>query len=165
MRRWYLVLLTLLLPGVVLSQENKPDQPDATALLREVAANYAHAEQANIHVEMIEESTQTSELMHDWRKTYRTVMRGSSNRFRLETRSFYGSWIQVSDGKTEWIYWVDAKSYVQHPLEGTEPTEYRAIFGDNIELSTAWETVTDPPNSLFRPIPPSKAGASLLSPS
>ncbi len=143
MRRWYLVLLTLLLPGVVLSQENKPDQPDATALLREVAANYAHAEQANIHVEMVEESTQTSELMHDWRKTYRTVMRGSSNRFRLETRSFYGSWIQVSDGKTEWIYWLDAKSYVQHPFEGTEPTEYRAIFGDNIELSTAWETVTD----------------------
>jgi len=84
MRRWYFVLLTILLPGVVLSQEPKPDQPDAAVLLREVAATYAHAEQANIHVEMVEESVRTNELQRDWRKRYRTMIRGSGNRFRLQ---------------------------------------------------------------------------------
>jgi thiol-disulfide isomerase/thioredoxin len=142
MHRWYLALLTLLLPGVVLTQETKPDQPEAAALLREVAANYAHAEQANIHVEMVEESVRTNELQRDWRKRYRTMIRGSGNRFRLETRAAYGSWVEVSDGKTEWIYWVNAKRYVQHPMEGTRPTRYRGIFGDNQELGYTWDIAT-----------------------
>jgi len=133
------LLLLVVVPGIVQGQSSKPDVLTAQDLLKQVSAAYAQA--GNFHVEVVEESMRTNALERDWRMTYRTVIRGTGNRFRIETRSAFGSWTQVSNGTTEWIYWLDAKRYMQHPLAGTGPYRYSLYFGGNNEVMDAWETI------------------------
>jgi hypothetical protein len=119
---------------------HSPTPPTAEDLLKQVAATYAHP--GNFHIEVIEESVTESELQRQWSKTYRTVVRGTGNRFRIEIRSPFSSWIQVSDGTTESSYWVDAKRYTRHPLTDTKPSQHFMISGVNSEVSNAWDTIT-----------------------
>jgi hypothetical protein len=119
---------------------HSPTPPTAEDLLKQVAATYAHP--GNFHIEVIEKSVTESELQRQWSKTYRTVIRGTGNRFRIEIRSPFSSWIQVSDGTKESSYWVDAKRYTRHPLTDTKPSQHFMISGVNIEVSNAWDTIT-----------------------
>ena len=132
--------ILLIVPTLAHSQTPQPNAPTAEDLLKRVAAAYAHP--GNFHIEVIEESVTTNELERLWSRTYRTAIRGTGNRFRIEIRSPYASWIQVSDGTTESSYWVEAKRYTRHPLTDTKPSQHLMISGVNIEISNAWDTVT-----------------------
>jgi thiol-disulfide isomerase/thioredoxin len=130
----------LIVPTLAHSQTPQPNAPTAEDLLKQVAAAYAHP--GNFHIEVIEESVTTNELERLWSRTYRTAIRGTGNRFRIEIRSPYASWIQVSDGTTESSYWVEAKRHTRHPLTDTKPSQHYMISGVNSEVSNAWNTIT-----------------------
>ncbi|HEY0309247.1 MAG TPA: redoxin family protein [Acidobacteriaceae bacterium] len=130
----FLLCSILLFPFLAHAQADTG--PTADELLKQAAAVYARS--GNFHIEQIEESIRSNELMNDRRNYVLTVIRGDNNRFRIETRASGGSWVQVSDGTTESIYRAESNAYVQHSLAGKSPYFYRAIFGDNNQLKGAW---------------------------
>jgi thiol-disulfide isomerase/thioredoxin/outer membrane lipoprotein-sorting protein len=110
---------------------------DPLILLNHVATTYANAD--TFHIEAIEEKVQVSgnQLSRSWQKTFFTGIRRNGNRFYLESRSGHGSYIQVADGKTEWLYDADTKQYVERPVAPNGPTfskDYDGIGG----LANVW---------------------------
>jgi thiol-disulfide isomerase/thioredoxin len=136
-----LAFVLLLLPTFSWAQSTRPDSLTANDLLKQVAATYAQP--GNFHVEVIEESVATNELKREWKKIYRTTIRGTGNRFRVEVRSPYGSWVQVSDGTMEWVYWVDGKRYLRRPLTGTKPyLSFQLATAGELEVLTTFDVIT-----------------------
>jgi outer membrane lipoprotein-sorting protein len=97
------------------AQTPRQEFTDPLALLAAVSESYA-ANPDTFHMESIEESNRNSDLERHWRKIYRTAIKGPGNLYRIETRSPFGSWVQVSDGTNEWVYLVEDKI-----LEETNP--------------------------------------------
>ncbi|RSL16211.1 thiol-disulfide isomerase/thioredoxin [Edaphobacter aggregans] len=114
---------------------------DPVVLLQEVARTYA-AGADTFRMEAIEESVSENEFQHLWRKTYRTAIKGTGKLYRIETHSGSGSYIQVSDGETEWISQMEGKAYVKHPVPANWPTMPRVMSGGNFEISSAWRMRT-----------------------
>lgn len=128
-------VIASLLPGAF-AQTQAAKQPDADALLRQVARTYAGAKY--FHIEAIEEETSGNELQHSWQKTYLTAISAPGNRFRIETRSGFGSYIQVSDGKTETIYSFDREKYAERPVTPSGPV-LPVIMNDGMgTIMQAW---------------------------
>src|SRR3984957_5586694 len=93
------------------AQSSQPEFTDPLALLRVVSDTYA-SNPDTFHVESITETVSNNDLHREWRKVYRTAIKGPNNLYRIETRSPFGSYIQDSDGKNEWVYLVEADIYV-----------------------------------------------------
>jgi thiol-disulfide isomerase/thioredoxin/outer membrane lipoprotein-sorting protein len=130
------MLLAVILPAASFAQPQAAKQPDAATLLRQVADAYAHTRY--FHIEAISEDTSGNELQHSWRKNYLTAISAPGNRFRIETRSGFGSYIQVSDGKTETIYAVERGKYVERPAAPDGPV-ISSVGVDNLEeIGKAW---------------------------
>jgi thiol-disulfide isomerase/thioredoxin len=131
-------LSLLLAASLAPAQSPQQEFTDPLALLGVVSETYA-ANPDTFHMESIAESDQNSDLEHDWRKVYRTAIKGPDNLYRIETRSPFGSWIQVSDGTNEWVYLVEAKMYVVRPLPQRWPQFAKIMVAGNNELSDAWD--------------------------
>ena len=71
-------------------------------------------------------------------KSIKTAIKGHGNLYRIETRSPFGSWIQVSDGTNEWVYLVDTKMYVVRPLPQQWPQFAKLMIADSQVLQEAW---------------------------
>ncbi|MBS1815083.1 MAG: TlpA family protein disulfide reductase [Acidobacteria bacterium] len=115
--------------------------PTAEELLQQAATMYAHAD--NFHTEMSKEQTDSAPRWRNWRKLDMSVIRSSPNRFRIESHAGTGSWIQMSDGKTEWTYWIDGARYEEHPLIGAIPHFLHAVMADDQYLREAWSIATN----------------------
>ncbi len=117
----------ILFAAAVAAQTAPPAAPasEALRLLNEVTQKYADAKAC--HFEAIEEETSTNELRRDWRKTIMTVIEASSDRYRYEGRSAFGSAVVVSDGKTVWKYHEHEHLYTQRPA-GSGARETRRIM-------------------------------------
>ncbi len=137
--------LRLLLPVLVIpaagAQEAQKDYTDPVALLKAIARTYASGADT-FHMESIAEITWNADLHHEWRKVYRTTIKGPGNLYRIETRSPFGSFIQDSDGTDEWIYLVEANRYEKHPVPRDWPQFSRLIFAGSNELMDAWSMRT-----------------------
>ncbi|RZU42626.1 TlpA family protein disulfide reductase [Edaphobacter modestus] len=110
---------------------------DPILLLQAVAKTYA-APVDTFQVEAIEETVRENEYLHERRTVYRTAIKGPGKQYRIETHSGDGSYIQVSDGETEWISSIEGKSFVKEPVPENWPTMPRIVSAGSMELSSAW---------------------------
>ncbi|MGA9718275.1 MAG: TlpA disulfide reductase family protein [Acidobacteriaceae bacterium] len=109
---------------------------NAAALLDAVAKAYA-ADAETFRMESITESVSSQELQRSWQKSVQTVLKAPGNRFRIEVRSWTGSWTQASDGTTEWIYVPEAKAYVKRPA--ADGPQFPKMYGLGTQaLQQAW---------------------------
>jgi thiol-disulfide isomerase/thioredoxin/outer membrane lipoprotein-sorting protein len=141
MKPLHLALLLVLPVSLARAQSSQPEFTDPLALLRVVSETYA-ANPDTFHVESITETVSNNDLHREWRKVYRTAIKGPNNLYRIETRSPFGSYIQDSDGKNEWVYLVEADIYVVRPLPQRWPQFPKLMVGGNNEISEAWNMRT-----------------------
>jgi thiol-disulfide isomerase/thioredoxin len=117
------------------------DTSDALACLRGILANYSGA--TTYQIETIEETRTNSELYRDWTKTFTTSIVGPKGQYRFEFESPFGKGLQISDGKTEWIYLPPFHQYIQRPSPeiGPSPVQSRAATNLSTELAAAQRTL------------------------
>ena len=72
-------------------------------------------------MESIIETVSSSELRNEWTKTYRTAVKGPGKLYRIEARTNFGSYVQVSYRVSEWVYQVESNRYVQRSLPQNWP--------------------------------------------
>ncbi|HEY0795650.1 MAG TPA: TlpA disulfide reductase family protein [Acidisarcina sp.] len=140
MKRGACVVLSLL--ATALAGAQVPSQPftDAAALLDAVARTYA-ADAETFHLESITEREQNDDFQRSWQKTIHSVIKAPGNRFRVESQSSMGTWLQVSDGITGWNYVREANAYVKRPA-GKVPYLPKVYSFGTMELNQAWEMRT-----------------------
>ncbi len=123
--------------GVAPAQAGSPEYKDAEALLAAVAKVYA-TDAPSFHIESTVESEMTQDLSRNWQKSTLSAVKETGGRFRIETHSSLGNWLQVSDGTTEWTYLKDAKAFTKRPAEGAP--HFPQTIGMGIAgLRHAWE--------------------------
>jgi thiol-disulfide isomerase/thioredoxin/outer membrane lipoprotein-sorting protein len=137
MRPAHLILLVLL-PLSMARAQSSQEFTDPLALLGVVSETYA-ANPDRFHLESITEIEENNELQREWRRIYRTAIKGPDNLYRIETRSPFGSYIQDSDGKNEWVYLVEAQVYVVRPVPESWPQLPKLMTAGNMELRNAWD--------------------------
>jgi thiol-disulfide isomerase/thioredoxin len=122
------LLLTLCLPAssqtVPPPKDPSPTDSDALTFLKWVLVQYAHA--TSYHVESIEEISLNGPFNRSWSKTLTTAIVGHDNQYRFETRGDHGYGLQISDGKTEWIYYPPFRQYIQHATPSSGPANIQA---------------------------------------
>lgn len=131
------LVLSMLLPLSMARAQSSQEFIDPLALLKVVSETYA-ANPDTFHLESITETVNSNDLQKDWRKVYRTAIKGPDNLYRIETRSPFGSYIQDSDGKNEWVYLIEAQMYVVRPLPQRWPQFAKISVGGSSELGEAW---------------------------
>lgn len=142
MRR--IVLGTVLFSAAMTSAGQTPKQEftDPKALLDAVAQNYAGGADG-FHLEAIETTVQKSELEDSRSTVYRTAIQGPENLYRIDTRSPYGTYTVVSDGKTEWMYLAETKMYAERPVPQDWPGFPKILMAGQMELRSAWGMRTE----------------------
>ena len=124
------------------AQQNAPQEfTDPMALLQAVAKNYASAVDT-FRLESINDFETSSDLNHQWSRTYHTAIKGPGSQYRIEIRTGFGSLTQVSDGANEWVYQVESNSYVKRPLPPDWPKFPKVMDMAFHELSQAWDQRT-----------------------
>jgi thiol-disulfide isomerase/thioredoxin len=134
------VVWSAILFSAVMTAGQAPQQEftDPKALLDAVAKNYAEAADV-FHIEAIETTVHKNELEDSRSTVYRTAIQGPGNLYRMDTRSPYGSFTQVSDGNTEWIYLTETKKYTERPVPQDWPGFPKVPVAGEMELRTAWD--------------------------
>ena len=123
-------LLLLLLSSVSSAQSSsvplEPGAPGSNALpfLSELFARYAHA--TSYRLEYVEEHKMDGEFSRTWSKIVVTSIIGPENQYRFERRGQFGTGVQVSDGKTECIYFQPLNQYIQQATPSAGPTQVRS---------------------------------------
>ncbi|MFL6426828.1 MAG: redoxin family protein [Acidobacteriaceae bacterium] len=133
------VVVWLLGVGALAAQAPTEKFTDPTVLLDAVAKTYAGAE--TFHLQSISERVENSDLHRSWEKEVHTVIRAPGNRFRIEARTWLGTWMQDSDGTTEWSYVTEGKMYVKRPAG--EGPQFPNVYGmGTMQLRQAWDMRT-----------------------
>ena len=124
------------------AQQNAPQGfTDPMALLQAVAKNYGSAVDT-FQLDSITDFETSSDLNHQWNRTYRTAIKGPGSQYRIDVRTGFGSLTQLSDGVNEWIYQVESNSYVKRPLPPDWPKFPKVMDMTFNELSQAWNQRT-----------------------
>jgi thiol-disulfide isomerase/thioredoxin/outer membrane lipoprotein-sorting protein len=130
--------------------------PDAQTLLKEVRQRYEHSQ--SYHVEATETREMDGDFSHDWSKSVTAAIVSPGNRYRFESRTRGAWWIQISDGKTEWLYQPASHQYTQQLAPANGPSRFKSQWSHQFyELNRAQDTVKD----LSR-FPPPLASAAYL---
>jgi thiol-disulfide isomerase/thioredoxin len=137
MRRTLCVVLYLVTVEIAAAQMPPRGFTDAAALLDAVAKTYA-VDTAKFHLESITETVKNEELERSWSKSVLTAVKGEGKRFRIEARTPTSTWVQDSDGGTEWVYVREGHVYVKRPVADA-PQFPRMYTSGTIELKNAWE--------------------------
>jgi len=114
---------------------------DPMALLQAVAKNYASAVDT-FRLEWTTDRETSSDLNHQWNRTYHTAIKGAGSQYRIEVRTGFGSLTQVSDGENEWIYQPESNSYVKRPVPPDWPKFPKVMDMAFNELSQSWNRRT-----------------------
>ena len=137
MRRTLSVVLYLVTVEIAGAQMPPRGFTDAAVLLDAVAKNYA-VDTGTFHLESITETVKNDELERSWSKSVLTAVKGDDKRFRIEARTPTSTWVQDSDGETEWVYVREGHVYVKRPA-GDVPQFPRVYNSGTMELKNAWE--------------------------
>jgi thiol-disulfide isomerase/thioredoxin/outer membrane lipoprotein-sorting protein len=140
-RRLAVVLCVAIAAIVSQAQTTPKDFSDPVELLEDVARTYAMGVDT-YRIESITETMWKSELRHEWRKVYQTVIKGPGSLYRVESRSPFGSMIQDSDGTDEWVYQIEGHVYVKRALPENWPEFFHRASGGNGEVVSAWHMRT-----------------------
>ncbi|MFY9531817.1 MAG: redoxin family protein [Candidatus Acidiferrales bacterium] len=128
-------------PGASLPGERTAD---ALTFLKEVCHRYEHV--ASYHIESVEEWQTNGDFSRNWSKSLTTAIVASGNRYRFERRFSSVWWLQVSDGKNEWIYQPSSQQYTQQPAPDSGPSRFKSPYYTFQELNEA----QDIPKNLSR---------------
>lgn len=122
--------------------EKEAALPDARTLLKEVRQLYEHSQSYDIAATETWQSD--GDFSHDWSKSVITAIVSPGNRYRFEAHARGAWWIQVSDGKTEWLYQPASHQYTQQPAPFSGPSRKSMLFSHQFyELVQAQDTVKD----------------------
>jgi outer membrane lipoprotein-sorting protein len=100
---WVSAALAVMSSTVAFAQSApSPRSSDGLELLKQVAQRYAEAK--SYYIEVVEESTSSTEYNHSWQKTVLTAAAAPGNRYHYEGHTDGSSAMKVADGKTAWIY-------------------------------------------------------------
>ena len=116
---WLVIPIAIFAASILSAQSSTP--PNALPILQQVSKRYADAK--SYHIEATEERTNSNELEHSWHKTILSAAETPGNRYLFGARSSTGSFLFVSDGKTEWVYEVEAHSYTQKSMSPEGPSK------------------------------------------
>jgi len=123
-----LVLFTISLAAGAQTTSMPPDDrgtsSDALTSLNQIFEVYAHAD--SYHIESVEEMRLDGEFSQLWTRSLTTSIVSPGNRYRFETHSDHGNGLQISDGKTEWIYYPPFQQYIQHTAPSTGPSRIQS---------------------------------------
>ncbi|MFY9531820.1 MAG: TlpA disulfide reductase family protein [Candidatus Acidiferrales bacterium] len=128
--RYCLLFLLLLFPLNVIAQtasapeETAGTNADAMKFLNQVFALYARAR--TYHLESIEDSETSGPFIRGWNRILKTAIVAPVNRYRFEARGPEFWLVQISDGKTEWLYQPDLREYLQRPTPSSDPSRLNA---------------------------------------
>jgi thiol-disulfide isomerase/thioredoxin len=122
-----LVVSTILaLVAPLLSQSAaERNSASAMALLERVSQHYAEAK--SYHIEAVEERTESGELRRDWQRTLLKAAEAPGGRLYFDGRGPWGTSLRVADGRTEWIYHVDAQQYTKRTVTEAGSKEHRIL--------------------------------------
>jgi thiol-disulfide isomerase/thioredoxin len=118
-------------------QDARQEFADPMALLRAVANNYASTADG-FRLESVVDFETSSDLNHQWNRTYRLAVKGPGSQYRIEVRTDLGSLLQLSDGVNEWLYQAETSSYVKRPLPPDWPKFPKLSDMVFNELRQAW---------------------------
>jgi len=122
------------------SQSPPPQSSPGLQLLQRLGEHYANLNA--YHLKLVRETTATSERQRRWSKGIYSAAVASGNRYRYEARGEFGTFLVVSDGKTEWTYNVGAHTYTRRatPAGGFKLPESMSFLymdiGNAAELTT-----------------------------
>jgi thiol-disulfide isomerase/thioredoxin len=106
------------------SPEHSGESSEALLFLNQIFEFYAHTD--SYHIESVEETRLDGEFSRLWTRSLTTSIVGPGNRYRFETHSDHGNGLQISDGKTEWIYYPPFQQYIQHAVPSTGPSRIQS---------------------------------------
>lgn len=124
-------LLVLLCPlgagaQAVSSSGNTGEMPsEALKFLNQVLERYAHA--SNYHIQALENHELSGPFRRSWDRTLTTAIAAPDNRYHFEVRAEEVWIVQVSDGKTEWLYQPELQQYMQRPAPSPGPGRLPSI--------------------------------------
>lgn len=99
--------------------------PDPASLLQLISRHYSQAK--HYHIEGLLSEDLRSELSGNWSNSTQTAIVAEDGQYRFEVRGPHYSWVQISNGRTEWIYNATTQEYVQkNTSKGQKPSD----FGD-----------------------------------
>ena len=105
--------------GECAPQEKSDARPEARSFLDGVLKRYATAK--SYHIELVEETQLSGELMRRWERRSETAVVLPDKRCRFEAHSDMGWGLQISDGVTEWIYLPQSEQYTKGPAPASVP--------------------------------------------
>lgn len=111
----------------------------ALAMLKEVSQRYEHA--VTFRIESVEEWESKGEFNYTWNKTRTTAIFARSNRYHFEIHTL-GTWmLQVSDGKTEWVYNPNSQEYTKKIVSSSGPSVFKPpLYGGRYLLNKTHDT-------------------------
>lgn len=96
--------------------------PDPLHFLQTIAPLHR---QQYYHVEARVQEETTAEYSQHLSKWFLIAIVAPGRRYRYDTRGMGFSWLQVSDGSTEWTYDREHNRYMQRPIDVNSPFEFR----------------------------------------
>lgn len=113
------IFLTVFAVAVANAQRNT----DSDSLLEIVARNYSQARHYHIEAHLSEDTR--SELSGHWSNSFQTAIVAPDGRYRFEARGPRYSWLQVSNGKIEWLYDATSQEYMRREISASKkPTQF-----------------------------------------
>jgi thiol-disulfide isomerase/thioredoxin/outer membrane lipoprotein-sorting protein len=138
-------LLVLLCPLVARAQavsnsvNTTQTSSDALKFLNQVLDRYAQA--SAYHIETLENHELSGPFHRSWDRIITTAIAAPDNRYHFEVRAEEVWLVQVSDGKTEWLYQPELHQYIQRPVSSSGPGRLpSARMRGAYELKQAQET-------------------------
>ena len=113
------VVVTVFLAALANAQQDTSPE----SLLQIVGHNYSQVRHYHIDVRLSEDLK--SELSGSWSNSLQTAIVAPSGRYRFEARGPRYSWLQISNGTTEWIYNAATAQYVRmHTSSSQLPSHF-----------------------------------------
>jgi thiol-disulfide isomerase/thioredoxin len=113
---------------------------DALTFLKEVGQRYANA--TYYRIQAVTEEQMNADFSKSWSKSLATAVFVPGNKYRFEARTNWEWWVQVSDGKMEWLYSPATQEYKKQTAPVRGPTKHESSgFQSFVELTDAQETL------------------------
>jgi thiol-disulfide isomerase/thioredoxin len=122
--------------------------------LTDLFSRYARA--TTYDLEFTEERQLTGEYVRNWSKGLSTAVVGPANQYRFEHHGEFGGALQVSDGKTEWIYSVGLNQYIQQPTPNNGPSKIHTSPSVGLERLVETRSIAHSISSLTKMIQSAK---------
>jgi thiol-disulfide isomerase/thioredoxin/outer membrane lipoprotein-sorting protein len=108
-----------------------PPGSDALPFLTDFLSKYARATTSDL--EYTREIRTEGESLRQWSKAVIVAIVGTENRYHLELRGEGGGAVQISDGKTEWVYSPGLRQYTQRATPSGGPTVLRTLAATGLQ--------------------------------